>query len=94
MQNTSVFFLQAWFTGTVQGVGFRYQVLRLSYHFEVRGLIKNLPDGRVYLEVEGPKEEVLSFQKTIETQMQKLIQHVETESKMALTQFEEFTIAF
>ena len=36
-----------YFTGRVQGVGFRYQSLQVSKEFDVTGYVKNLPDGRV-----------------------------------------------
>ena len=41
------------FSGHVQGVGFRYTVQDLAADFDVRGYVRNLPDGRVELVVEG-----------------------------------------
>ena len=41
---------QVFYSGKVQGVGFRYAVKRLAGGFEVTGWIKNLPDGRVELQ--------------------------------------------
>ena len=48
----------AYFTGRVQGVGFRYAALQVAREFEVSGFVANLPDGRVHLEAEGAPEEV------------------------------------
>src|SRR5215813_12067767 len=45
---------ERFFTGRVQGVGFRYQTLQLAKGFEVSGWVMNLPDGRVQLEVGVP----------------------------------------
>ena len=53
------------FEGRVQGVGFRYTVKDLSRGFEVCGWVKNLPDGRVELQVMGETDEVESFIKEI-----------------------------
>src|ERR1039458_5768136 len=41
------------FTGHVQGVGFRYTALQAAKEVEVAGFVTNLPDGRVQLEAEG-----------------------------------------
>ncbi len=51
--STHVSHRDVWYTGHVQGVGFRAQVLALARGFEVTGFIQNLTDGRVYLHVEG-----------------------------------------
>lgn len=56
---------QVFFEGRVQGVGFRYTVKDLARGFEVCGWVKNLPDGRVELQVMGELEEVESFVKEI-----------------------------
>src|SRR5215470_10194518 len=45
---------ERFFSGRVQGVGFRYQTLQLAKGFEVSGWVMNLPDGRVQLEVGVP----------------------------------------
>lgn len=47
--------------GRVQGVGYRYFVLRLAQKFEVTGLVRNLPSGEVEVVAEGKKEEVETF---------------------------------
>jgi len=40
---------QIFYTGRVQGVGFRYATKRLAMGFDVTGWVRNLPDGRVEL---------------------------------------------
>ena len=54
------------FEGRVQGVGFRYQTKQIAMGFEVTGWVRNLPDGRVEMEVMGPDEEVEAFLTAIE----------------------------
>jgi acylphosphatase len=57
------------FTGRVQGVGFRFQTLRVARGFEVAGFVRNLPDGRVELEAEGAPDEVAAFVAAVEEEM-------------------------
>ena len=52
---------QVFYEGRVQGVGFRYATKREAMGFDVCGWVKNLPDGRVELQVEGDDEEVDEF---------------------------------
>lgn len=47
--------------GRVQGVGYRYFVLRLAQKFEVTGVVRNLPSGEVEVIAEGKREEVETF---------------------------------
>ena len=39
--------MQIFFSGTVQGVGFRFTAERLARRFPVTGFVRNLEDGRV-----------------------------------------------
>ena len=50
-----------YYTGRVQGVGFRYATKTVATGFEVTGTVRNLDDGRVELVAEGSKEELDAF---------------------------------
>lgn len=52
---------QYFFSGRVQGVGFRYGTKRLAMGFDVIGWVRNLDDGRVELQVMGDEGEVEAF---------------------------------
>ena len=52
---------QVFYSGRVQGVGFRYTVRDVACGFEVTGYVRNLPDGRVEMVAEGEEAEVQSF---------------------------------
>jgi acylphosphatase len=47
------------FSGRVQGVGFRYTTKQIASGFEVTGIVKNLPDGRVELQAMAADAEEL-----------------------------------
>ena len=49
------------YTGGVQGVGFRATTAHLARAYPVTGWVRNLPDGRVQILVEGPAERVDAF---------------------------------
>jgi len=53
--------LTVYYSGRVQGVGFRYCVRVLSAGFEVVGTVRNLVDGRVEMVAEGQREELDAF---------------------------------
>ncbi len=56
---------EVYYSGRVQGVGFRYMVKSLVLGYEVTGTIRNLPDGRVELLMEGMTEEIEAFRQAI-----------------------------
>ena len=69
---------EVWFSGHVQGVGFRYQTRQVSMEFDVSGTVQNLLDGRVHLVAEGEGKEVTAFIDEVSHQMSSYIKDVET----------------
>jgi len=57
--------MQLFYSGYVQGVGFRYTVKSVARGFEVTGTVRNLPDGAVELVAEGAKDELEAFRLAI-----------------------------
>ncbi|MGH7972345.1 MAG: acylphosphatase [Limisphaerales bacterium] len=57
--------MQIFYSGNVQGIGFRYTVKSVAAGFEVTGTVRNLPDGRVEMTAEGAKDELKAFQQAI-----------------------------
>lgn len=47
--------------GRVQGVGFRWNAANEAIARDITGIVKNLPDGSVYIEAEGTKEQLDSL---------------------------------
>ncbi len=80
------------YTGHVQGVGFRYTTLQIAKEFEVAGYVRNLPDGRVEVEVEGARDEIAAFAQAVEERMHGYIRKVEQTVARRAPQFQGFTI--
>lgn len=57
---------KVFYTGRVQGVGFRYSTKQIASGFDVCGWVRNLPDGRVELNTQGDANEVASFLEDIQ----------------------------
>jgi len=81
-----------YFTGRVQGVGFRYAALQVAKEFEVAGFVCNLPDGRVQLEAEGRAEEVAAFVTALEERMHGYIRKTERNARVRAPQFSGFAV--
>ncbi len=54
------------FSGTVQGVGFRYTSQMLARRWNLSGWVRNLRDGRVEMFVEGEEESIRLFLQDLE----------------------------
>jgi acylphosphatase len=80
------------FSGHVQGVGFRYSVLQVAKEFEVAGVVRNLADGRVQLEVEGAPAEIDRFVAAVEEKMHGFVRKTERSGSQRAAQFSGFTI--
>lgn len=50
-----------YFSGRVQGVGFRFQARHLAKSLQLTGWVKNLWDGRVEMEVQGENAIIQRF---------------------------------
>jgi acylphosphatase len=48
-------------SGIVQGVGFRYHTVRIARSMGIKGYVKNLPDGSVFIEAEAFDHQVEKF---------------------------------
>jgi acylphosphatase len=82
-----------YFSGRVQGVGFRYAALQVAKEFDVAGLVRNLPDGRVQLEAEGRAADVAAFVTALEERMHGYIRKTERSGGKRAAQFTGFGIA-
>jgi acylphosphatase len=85
--------MTVFYSGRVQGVGFRYTVKSITTGFEVTGTVRNLDDGRVELIAEGAREELDAFREAVrDSGLSGLIQREEESFAPATGQFRGFEI--
>ena len=89
---SAVYHENVFFSGHVQGVGFRYAALQVAKGYEVAGYVTNLADGRVQLEAEGRESEVKAFIADVGEEMLGHIRKTERAAARRPAQFSGFTI--
>ena len=57
--------MQVFYSGQVQGVGFRYTVRSVASGFDVTGAVRNLSDGAGELVAEGARAELEAFRQAV-----------------------------
>ena len=80
------------FSGTVQGVGFRYTVKRCAEGLPITGWVRNRSDGRVELVAEGDERELEQFLEKIREAMDGYITSVQCHRDAAQGEFVQFQI--
>jgi len=83
-----------YYGGQVQGVGFRYTVVRLARGQAVTGFVRNLRDGRVELVVEGEQADVGRLLDGIDRIMAAYIHSRSVAEEEPTGEFSGFDVAF
>jgi acylphosphatase len=85
--------MHIYYSGKVQGVGFRYTTKNAATGYEVTGVVRNLTDGRVELIAEGAQEELEAFRTGIrESGLEVFISNEEIAWEDAKGEFRGFEI--
>lgn len=92
MATVEVTYESVFFSGHVQGIGFRYTALQVAKGFDVTGFVRNLADGRVHLEVEGTRQEIDAFIAVVEEKLHGYIRKTERSREVRPARFSGFTI--
>jgi acylphosphatase len=90
--SNDIYHVTTFFSGRVQGVGFRYHTLQIAKEFDVSGLVRNLADGRVQLESEGSKKDVTAFVEEVQDRLSVFIRKVESSEQWRAPAYRGFTI--
>lgn len=83
---------EIYYSGRVQGVGFRYTTLQIASRFNVTGFVENLPDGRVHLVAEGRSDELDQFTRVLGERLKLYISATQETHGPAAGNFAGFTI--
>ncbi len=85
---------EVYYSGRVQGVGFRYTVRWVATRFAVTGFVKNLPDGRVQLVAEARPGELRRFLDAVHAEMGQHIADAQEQVGPTTGRFRGFEIRF
>ncbi len=81
-----------YYSGHVQGVGFRYTTSSVARGYAVTGYVRNLPDGRVELVVEGSREDLAMMSREIQDRLSSCIRDERRDVQPATGEFTRFEI--
>ncbi len=86
--------IHVYYTGRVQGVGFRFSVENIANELNIYGWVKNWRDGRVEITAEADEESLNCFLDKIKAYFSRYIHNVNIDWQEATGEFTDFTIRF
>lgn len=82
------------FSGRVQGVGFRFTARRIAGRYELAGFVRNLPDGTVEMFVQGGADDVARCLGDIGESFAGYVRGAKIEDASPDARYDGFSIAF
>ncbi len=82
------------YSGQVQGVGFRFAAERFARDYHLSGYVRNMPDGRVELLVEGEEKTVEGFLQALNEDMGNYIENYSVNWAAATGEYKNFSIRY
>jgi len=86
--------IHAYFSGQVQGIGFRFTAERIATELGVSGWVKNLSDGRVELVAEANEDTLKDFLTQLGSVFNRYIQDTQVDWRPALGELKVFGVRF
>ena len=87
--------IHLFYSGRVQGVGFRFTAETLALSLNLTGWVKNLADGRVEVVCEGEEAQLVQFLEKVRLgPMKPYIRRVESDWSQATGEPRDFSIHF
>lgn len=82
------------FSGLVQGVGFRFTTRDLAKKYNIKGWVKNLPDGRVEAVAEASRINLKYFLEGLKNEFKNNILDFEKYENSYTDKYKDFQITF
>ncbi len=82
-----------YYSGRVQGVGFRYTAQKMAGNYAISGFVRNLPEGSVELAAEGEAKEVDEFLSALARRMEGYVEQADIQDRPT-EGFKGFTIRY
>ena len=82
------------FTGSVQGVGFRFTAYNTAHRHQLTGFVRNLPDGNVEMLAQGQPEDIDDCIRDIKGSFAGYIREAGIEEIDPDTRYKDFKITF
>lgn len=82
------------FSGSVQGVGFRYTAVRVAAGYGLTGYVRNLRDGGVEVAAEGEADEIDAFLAELTRRMGYYIRDTRQQVGEATGKYDGFDVRF
>jgi len=82
------------YSGTVQGVGFRFTAEEIAVSLGLKGWVRNCPDGTVEVLCEGEEDTMRVFMSKIKKALGRYIQSGKAKWEEATGEFDSFSIKF
>lgn len=86
--------LHVYYSGSVQGVGFRFTAERYAASLRLAGWVRNLNDGRVEVLCEGKEPALKEFLQKIDDVFERYIRDTDIKWDEATGEFKDFEIRF
>jgi acylphosphatase len=86
--------VRVFYSGRVQGVGFRFTAADIARTSGVTGWVSNLPDGRVEIMAEGREGDLKLFMEKLGGYFRRYIQDTDAQWQKATAEFKDFGIKF
>lgn len=82
------------FTGSVQGVGFRFTALRIANRYQLTGLVRNLMNGSVEMLAQGASDDIDDCLRDIKEALAGYIRETKIEEIPLDSRYKDFKITF
>ncbi len=86
--------IHAYYSGRVQGVGFRFTAESVARELRITGWVKNLRDGRVEIIAEADEDTLNEFLNKVNQVFSQYIQDADIKWVAAMGEFKDFGIRF